>query len=104
MSQAWTEGLFECISDVPICLITCIVPGGICFIQSKAVNQANKQGFITPYCIVCCLGVLGGAINRETIRKKLNLEGGFLNSCLTWCFCAYCAACQEFREVFSTNN
>ena len=100
MSKGWTEGLFGCTNDITSCLITWCLPGGLCFIQAKAVDKATQQGMFVPYCLVCCLGVLGGALNRETIRNKLGLEGSCVTSCLVWCYCSHCAACQEYREVF----
>ena len=86
MSKGWTEGLFGCTNDITSCLITWCLPGGLCFIQAKAVDKATQQGMFVPYCLVCCLGVLGGALNRETIRNKL---GSFLFNELTIELCIY---------------
>jgi Cys-rich protein (TIGR01571 family) len=99
MGRHWEETLFGCASDVPSCLLTCLLPGGLCIIQATAVNNATHDGKSVPYILVYCLGCIGGAINRETIRKKLDIEGSLVSSCLTWCCCAECAACQEYREV-----
>ena len=72
--------------------------------QAKAVDEAAGSGKLTPCLIITFFGPLGGAINRETIRKDYNIDGGFIESLCTWCFCGCCAACQEYRRVFETQE
>ncbi|OMJ76152.1 hypothetical protein SteCoe_24522 [Stentor coeruleus] len=104
MGRLWEETLFGCASDIPSCLLTCLLPGGICIIQATTVNNLTHNGKIFPYILVCCLGCIGGAINRETIRNRLEIDGSFVSSCRTWCLYPLCAACQEYREVKRYSN
>jgi Cys-rich protein (TIGR01571 family) len=48
----------------------------------------------------CCLGCVGAALNRKSLREKLYREGNFLIDCLLEFFCCCCAVNQEWREVF----
>ena len=94
------ETLFGCASDMTSCLIGLCVPCGIVCLQAQAVKTATgDDSAIGPYCIGLCLGAIGGAINRGTIRRSLNMSGSFIGDCCTWCFCPACSACQEFRET-----
>ena len=99
MGHEWEEKLFGCCGNIPVCLVTGLLPGGICAVQAITVDKATGHGAFIPCLIICCLGTLGGAINRETIRKHYEIEGGLLGSLCVWCFCSACAACQEYREV-----
>jgi Cys-rich protein (TIGR01571 family) len=98
MGKDWDETLCGCFSNVPLTLVA-LLPGGLCVIQSTAVDKLNDRGKLVPYLLVFLLPVIGGAINRETIRKDLDLSGNFAISLLTWLFCGCCAGCQEYREV-----
>ena len=99
MGREWDEKLFGCFTNIPVCLIAGCLPGGVCCIQATAVDMATGDGKFIPCLIIACIGPIGGAINRETIRKKYDIEGGFIGSLCTWCWCGECAACQEYREV-----
>ena len=105
MSKPWDENLFGCFANIPVCLVASLCPGGLCIVQATAVDKATKKqsGKIVPCLLVCALEFIGGALNRETIRKAYNLEGGLGKSLGTWCLCGPCAACQEYRETQARN-
>lgn len=99
MSEHFGESLCGCAENAGVCLFVCCVPGGGCCVQAKAVDIVKKDGMIVPYLLICFLACFGAAINRGTIRHKLNIKGSYLNDCLIhWC-CGLCAVCQEYREV-----
>ena len=93
------EELFGCLIDKKICFIGCCVPGGCFCLQASAVNKATGKGLAVPYLLDCFLLCSGGAINRGKLRVTYEIEGSFVNDCLTWMFCGPCAGCQEYREV-----
>ena len=99
------EPLCGCLSDMCTCLIAWCVPGGICFLQASSVATATQssagggEGMCMPFLCVCCLGCLGGAINRGKIRTQYNIQGSFGMDCILWWCLPLCAATQEYREV-----
>lgn len=99
MADHFDQDLFGCTKDWGLCLLVCFVPGAMCCVQAKAVDIVKKDGTVVPYLLVCCLSCIGGAINRGTIRDKLNIKGTFITDCVVWWCCSNCAACQEYREV-----
>jgi Cys-rich protein (TIGR01571 family) len=101
MNCGFQQDLFGCTEDVSSCLIVWCLPGGICCIQAQAVGRATGEGQYVPYCLICCCGVLGGAINRGTIRSRLGIDGSCPMDCVIWCLVPHCAACQEYREVMN---
>ena len=64
-----------CLDDLGSCATICCVPFGCCCIQSLAVNDANSNGMCVPFMLLLCLGPLGGAINRKTIRDVYQISG-----------------------------
>lgn len=99
MGKDWQEKLCGCFSNPLICVMACFIPGAICAIQAVAVDKATGNGVIVPLLLNCFFGAFGAACNRETIRKKLEIDGAYCDSCCTWCWCAMCASTQEYREV-----
>ena len=102
MEQDWNEELFGCCTEPLVCVVASLVPCGICYLQSYAVKHSSKHGAIKPFLNVCCLACIGGAVNREIIRKALNIKGNFTTSLGIWIFFPICAAIQEYNEVAST--
>lgn len=97
--KKWEEGLCDCTNNMGVCLLVWCIPGALCCVQASAVNKVTQGGSFVPYILVWCLGYIGGTINRENIRNRLDLVGSCGNSLFVWCYCCYCAACQEYREV-----
>ncbi|CAG9316239.1 unnamed protein product [Blepharisma stoltei] len=97
----FTESLFGCTKDCGVCLWGCCIPCGAQCMQGKAIEKATDgtQGCFVPCLLAICLGCIGAAINRGTVRGKFTIEGGCIGDCCTHCFCGPCAACQEYREV-----
>ena len=77
MDNEWQESFFGCLSNVPVCFVIFCLPGGICAVSSTAVEKATGKGKIIPYLLIWSLGCIGGAINRESIKKnfKVNENG-----------------------------
>ena len=99
MSRPWNNQLFDYMNNPVILLISCLVPLGPHLLQVLAVDKVTHGGKCGPYCMILCLGVIGSALNRETIRGKLNVEGNCMRSCCAWYCCAFFAATQEYNEV-----
>ena len=100
MSGQFKDGLCDCNNDKGVCCWICCCPGAIFFAQTRALQKATGEDFNRAIWLMVCLGANGAALNRGKIRKALSIPGGFVNDCCIWCFCAYCAACQEYRTVF----
>ena len=98
------EPLCGCFSDIFSCCCAFIVPGGYCFIQSKAVSIATGESMVVPFILPCLLCCIGGAMNRGKIREKHKLDGSFVVDCLLhWCL-GCCATTQEYREARKREN
>lgn len=99
MSGVWNVGLFECIKDIPICLIGCFVPFGYCYLSGKATGKATGEDCCFWYLFAFYCLCVGGGFNRKTIRKKFELKGYGAKDCSTHFFCGLCAVCQEYNFV-----
>ena len=93
------EDLCGCFSDFGVCLFGCCVPCGIICLQAKAVSLVTNDGVVIPYLLASCCFLIGNALNRGTIRTRIGIYGSFIGDCCTWCYCAPCAGCQEYREA-----
>ena len=98
MAREWNNRLFDYMSDPMVFLVSCLIPCGPVLLQAAAVDNVTHGGKMSPYCMIMCLGGLGAALNRETIRKKLDLQGNCMSSYCTWCCCGVFAAVQEYNE------
>ena len=94
----WKLGLFDCMADCGVCLWSLCVPCGVCCMQAQSVHKATQQGTCVPYMLICCCGIIGAAINRSKIRQSYGIPGSCCGDYCTWCFCANCAACQEYND------
>ena len=83
MGKEWDEDLFGCFSDVPLAIVVGCLPGALCCVQAISVDKVTHEGKGLPCLLVTCLLPIGGALNRETIRKKLDLNGNFFYSLVT---------------------
>ena len=92
------EPYFGCMNDLTVCLIAWCIPGAACYFEAVAVDTVTKEGIAIPFLLPCCLGCIGGAINRGKIRENYKIEGSFVSDCL-YSICYLCSATQEYREV-----
>mmetsp|Transcript_29634 Transcript_29634/g.52895 ORF Transcript_29634/g.52895 Transcript_29634/m.52895 type:complete len:106 (-) Transcript_29634:695-1012(-) len=100
----WEQPLFGCLQDLGSCLVVACVPGGACYCQATSVSLATGDSCIVPCLCIMCLGCIGAAINRSSIRNHYIMEGSIIGDCLVHCLCGPCAICQEVREVRTREN
>ena len=86
-----------------VCCFSYLIPYGYFCLQIKAVSTATGEGCFGRCCVSFILNILGlrciaGAINRDKIRSIYGINGNFAADCAIWCYCYYCASCQEYNE------
>ena len=95
----WRNGLFS-FCDIPdLCCLLVFCPACICCVQGKSVAIATDSGCCGPCMLAFCCGCIGHALNRTSIRNKINIEGGCCGDCCTWCCFPISAAIQERKEA-----
>ena len=94
--ETWSSSLFDCYADCFSCCVTGYV--GPC-LQGESVHIALGDRCWPHGFLAARLGCIGGAYNREKIRKKYNIDGSWCNDCCVMCCCAPCATCQMYREA-----
>jgi len=116
--QDFRYGLLECCGDFRICLCGLACPA-LRWADTVSEEKGGFLGFGVAFLMMMGLGMLllcplTGAIAwvaivvvgvwyRQWIREKYGLESNtpssYIEDALAWCCCAYCALCQEARQV-----
>ena len=91
--RAWTTGLFDCFSDMGICV--CGYFCGPCLLCQNA-NDLGENGCALAFCIPC---PYNQTLLRVKIRSENNIEGNICDDYCTTICCSSCALCQEAREI-----
>ncbi|XP_076465424.1 cornifelin homolog A-like [Babylonia areolata] len=93
----WKFGLFQCLGDLSVCIMTIMLPCYALGMQADAVGDS---------CIVCGLMYCVPGINlaavvcvRTKIRAVRRIQGTCLEDLATVVFCHPCAMIQQTREV-----
>ncbi|XP_055871717.1 placenta-specific gene 8 protein-like [Biomphalaria glabrata] len=89
-TRPWTTGLFDCCSDIPVCLCTTF-----CYTCMAMKVASDMEEFV---CLPCCVPAATLTM-RVKMRAQERIPGSICNDCLTECFCGYCSLCQLAREV-----
>ena len=99
-TKNWRALLFKCCSNPLMCLCIIGVPCGIPCLQCIAARNVSSEdsGFLQCACATFGL-CLGTAFNRASLRKRLLIEGSFLQDCLCHMYCYCCSLSQEWREA-----
>lgn len=98
---SWSYGILTCYENPIMCLWAFLVPCGICCMQivDAKVSDKEKSAPLVAGVFICCLGCIGGTLNRLRLRSKLNVEDNPLFDVLFSCFLPCCAVTQEWRET-----
>ena len=97
MSNVWSYGLFDCFSDITVCLITWVFP---CYTTGKVAEGVGESClahgiyFYIPIVRTCCQASI-----RRKIRKQGAIEGNCVTDLMCHLCCSLCALVQEFREI-----
>lgn len=97
MSGDWAHGLFGCLDDCTVCILTYFIP---CYIYGKTAETLGES------CVMHGATILFSplfwycmASTRGRIREQKGIEGSFINDCLISGFCGICALTQMYNEV-----
>ena len=95
----WQQGLFNCLNDVPVCLVTFFAP---CYTFGVDAGAVGENCMLCA-CIACIpwLNCYCEARIRGKIRSDNNIGGVVRDDYLIAFCCPYCALCQEYQEVHS---
>lgn len=81
--------------------------GGMCIFMS-ILTGCTLNGVVVP--LFCCFAATRGGSNKNlcadrgmvTMEKRFDISNmSLLQSCLVWCFCPICAACQENKQIMA---
>ena len=93
----WSNGLFGCFNDIPLCLTTYCVP---CYTFGKTSEAAGDD------CLMCGLVIMVPVANiwfatklREKIREQKGIQGSFVMDLAMTCCCGLCSMVQEAQEM-----
>lgn len=94
--KPWQTGLFECCSDIEICIVGMGCP---CCLYGNNNHSLKDTGCCCP-CLsyLLCCGPLQHCSFRKSMRNKFNLQESPCNDCCVAFCCGPCGICQEARE------
>lgn len=94
MSQAPEHafGLFGCLTDFPVCLYTCFLPG-CAMVSNNAMLRSEKCSFMH---LICFSNPYWA---RQTIRTRKHMARADVPDCFTAMCCMPCMVCQDQREL-----
>ena len=98
----WDIRIFDCQKNVIMFLWSCFVPCGVVCMQAcdAKLTDSDKNAPIIAAALICCLGCIGGIINRYRLKEKLGIkEDPILLDVLFWLCLPCCAATQEYIQV-----
>eukprot|EP01095_Lingulamoeba_sp_RSL-Kostka_P017477 TRINITY_DN908_c1_g1_i1.p1 TRINITY_DN908_c1_g1~~TRINITY_DN908_c1_g1_i1.p1 ORF type:complete len:138 (-),score=26.23 TRINITY_DN908_c1_g1_i1:206-619(-) len=94
----WVSGMFDCFSDAPTCMLTCLFPW-ITIAANKAQVQDREFSGIDFLCTLCSNPCSAVYFTRQGIREKYNMEEDTVGDCFASSLCMYCSTCQHHREL-----
>ena len=93
----FTHALFGCYDNLNLCILTYFFP---CYTVGKTAEAIGESCFFCglAYAFGWCFV---GALIRDKVRQKYNIDGTFSTDLLVHCCCPFCAVIQEYQEVCS---
>lgn len=97
----WNVEICDCIKNPVMFLWACCIPGGACCMQmvDAKLTESDKNAALIACLLDCCLGCIGGIINRHRLRKALEIHDIIALDILLWCCLPTCAVTQEFMQT-----
>ncbi|XP_066932554.1 uncharacterized protein [Clytia hemisphaerica] len=96
MTAPFQYGLFECLHDKDICLVTSVLP---CFTLSQSAQVVGAD--TTTHAIGCCSCLYWFFIGRirKAIRERYGIKGATVDDYWISCLCPCCTLAQGMREI-----
>lgn len=97
----WDTQIFDCSKNIVMFAWSLCVPCGCVCMQAinAKLSDSDKNAPIIAALLLCCLGDIGGILNRYRLRTQLNIEDSIVADIVFWCFIPCCAVTQEYIEV-----
>ena len=92
--REWNNGLFGCLGDFRICLISFIVP---CYAEGKNAEAVGEDCLLIG--VLALLGINFGPLIRWRLRQAKGIKGSMIMDMLYWMCCPCCALAQEAQEI-----
>ena len=96
MSKEFSNGLFGCFNDIPLCLFTYCCP---CYTFGKTAEAVGED------CLMCGIVTFVPLANlwfrlqiRGKVRESKGIDGDMIKDLLTICCCPICSLMQEAQE------
>lgn len=103
MSNQWNHGLFNCFTNLSVCLMASFLP---CITIANNAELSNTCVFITA-CLASvflpCLNLWIMAKSRQNTRELYDISGSFVNDCLVSLFCPCCSIIQVKNQLDSSH-
>eukprot|EP00090_Calanus_glacialis_P005217 TRINITY_DN14029_c0_g1_i3.p1 TRINITY_DN14029_c0_g1~~TRINITY_DN14029_c0_g1_i3.p1 ORF type:complete len:101 (-),score=31.25 TRINITY_DN14029_c0_g1_i3:75-377(-) len=95
MSKDWSNGTFDCCSDMGTCCMATWC--GCCLVYSTA-EELGESGvlYFLLGCITPCIPVM---MLRTKAREMHNIDGSTSNDAIMACCCNCCALVQTSNEI-----
>jgi len=93
----WEHNLCGCFSNLAVCIITHFVP---CYTAGMIASKVDDSCILHMILfMIPGVGCFCGALERNKMREKQNIEGSMVGDCLVWYICPTLALVQEATEV-----
>ncbi|XP_065176537.1 uncharacterized protein LOC135806296 [Sycon ciliatum] len=97
MGRQWNNGIFGCLNNCTLCLVTWFVP---CYTFGMVAEKVGEN------CLICGLSLMVPILHlytmsliRGRVREQQDIEGTFVEDCLWTWFLPLCAIAQMAQEV-----
>jgi len=93
-SAEWKHGLFRCLQDKRLCILTYCVP---CYVVGKNAEALGEECLL--HGLLACIGLNFSPVIRWRTRQERNIKGSMLMDALTHGVLPCCALIQDAREL-----
>lgn len=94
----WGHGLFSCMDDCGVCIITWLLPCITFGQNAEAVGETSclmgALALFVPLLDIYCLWKVRGAV-----REKYGIEGSVINDLICVLLCPLCTIIQEAQQI-----
>ena len=99
MTKDFRYGLFGCLGDKRLCILTFCLP---CWTVGKNAEGVGDDCLL--HGLLYCIGLGFGPVTRWRLREQKGIQGTMLMDVLVHTVCHCCALVQEARELGLTGQ